>query len=123
MTDEDLSGTVTLADGEEVEIPRPDMVYPIFGEVSASLDVAVQQDRIRMCEQDIETEISLATCHRSIPPHDGPIATMFSGVSSIHDDDSYAEVALPTLDEVEALRDACELILRYHGDDTEVTES
>ena len=114
---DDLSGTILLADGEEVEIPRPDNVYPVFAELPASLSLAVEQDRIRMTEQRLDTEISLATINRSIDTSDtgGPIASLFSGISSTHEDDSYAEINIPTLDEIRALRDACDLILRYHG--------
>lgn len=113
----DLSGTVELADGQEVEIPRPDKVYPTFCKIPASLDLNIQQDRIRMGETDIETEISLATVAKTID-NDRPIASIFSGVSSIQEDDSYAEISIPTLDEIRELRDACDLILRYHGEET-----
>lgn len=111
----DPSGTVTLADGEEVEIPRSDKINPIIGVVNARLNLALQQNRVYISEQEIETEISLATRNRTIESDDGAVATLFSGVSSINEDDTYAEMELETLDDVKEMRDACNLLLRYHG--------
>lgn len=112
--DAKFSGGIELADGETVTIPRPDEVYPVFGTVEASLDVAVQQDRIRMAEKGLETELSVAGPVRSIDDA-RPKATIFSGVSTTDGDDTYAEIAFETVDEIRALRDVLDLVLRYYG--------
>lgn len=116
--DQELQGEIELANGEEVTIPRPDKVYPTFGVVDAYLDVSIQQDRIRMTEKGLETEMSLAGPVREITDA-RPKATLFTGLSRLEQDDIYAEIAFDTLDEIRELRDSLNLLLQYHGADLE----
>lgn len=112
----DLSGEVELADGETVEIPRPDKVFPTFGEFEASADVYIEEGRIRIREED-DCVVRLGVANKDIESPDGAVATIHAGISKGRgNEDIYSEIALDSVDEMRELRDALSLALRYRGE-------
>jgi hypothetical protein len=111
----DLSGEVELADGETVEIPRPDKVFPIFGEFEASADVYIEEGRIRIREED-DCVVRLGVANKGVEAPDGAVATIHAGISKGRgNEDIYSEIALDSAKEMRELRDALDLALRYRG--------
>lgn len=111
----DLSGEVELADGETVEIPRPDKVFPVFGEFEASADVYIEEGRIRIREED-DCVVRLGVANKDIGAPDGAVATIHAGISKGRgNEDIYSEIALDSVEEMRELRDALDLALRYRG--------
>jgi len=110
----DFSGEVELPDGETVEIPRPDKVFPVFGEFDASADVYIEEGRIRMREEN-DCVVRLGVANNSIEAPDGAVATIHAGISK-GDEDVYSEIALDSVEEMQELRDALDLALRYRGE-------
>lgn len=116
VNEPDLSGEVELADGEIVEIPRPDKVFPTFSEFEASADVYIEEGRIRIREEG-DCVIRLGVANKDIESPDGRVATIHAGISKGHGNDQiYSEIALDSADEMRDLRDALNLALRYRGE-------
>jgi len=110
-----LSGEVELPDGEVVEIPRPDRVFPTVGEQLASVDVYIEEGRFRVREEGA-CALRLGVANNDIEDPDGAVATLHAGVSK-GEEDVYAEVAFDTTDELRHLRDSLNLALRYRGEE------
>ncbi|MFW5950367.1 MAG: hypothetical protein ACOCR6_03380 [archaeon] len=111
----DLSGEVELEDGETVVIPRPDNVFPVFGEIEASADVYIEDGRIRIREED-DCVVRLGVANKSIEAPDGAVATIHAGISKGRGNDQiYSEIALDSVEEMKMLRNSLDLALRYRG--------
>jgi len=111
----DLSGEVELTDGETVEIPRPDKVFPVFGEFEASADVYIEEGRIRIREEG-DCVVRLGVANKDIEAPDGAVATIHAGISKGQgNEDIYSEIGLDSAEEIRKLRDALNLALRYRG--------
>jgi hypothetical protein len=110
-----LSGEVELPDGETVEIPRPDNVFPTIGEQLASADVYIEEGRIRIREEGA-CALRLGVANNSIEDPDGAVATLHAGVSK-GEEQVYSEIAFDSTDELRDLRDSLNLALRYRGEE------
>jgi len=112
---EEFPDTITLADGDEVEIPRPDNVFPTLSAFEASVDVYIEDGRIRIREEE-DCKLSVGVANNSIDPDQG-LATLLASISDGRDgrDEIYAEIALDSPEQIRELRDALTLALRYRG--------
>lgn len=116
MTEKD---TLELPKGETVDIERADEILPRIVEVDGALGLTLEDGRVKMAERNLDTTLSLSTYDNSV---DNPkvVASLFAGVSSIEDDDVNMEYSFHSFDEVRKLRDALELVLRYHDEPLEM---
>lgn len=112
----DQSGEVELADGEVVTIPRPDAVFPVFLDIGGTVDVVIEDGRIRMREED-GCSVTLGAAHKGIEDPE-PYATLYAKMdnSEKDGDELYSELAFYQAEDIKALRDACDTLLRYRGD-------
>lgn len=115
-----LKGEIELADGETVEIPRPDKIYPTFGRVQGSCDARIEDGRFRIRDES-PAEISLAGVNSDFDVREtsGPVATIHANHKTGDDDEVYAEMAFDDVDMVKELRDSLTLLLRYWGENDE----
>lgn len=112
LVEQPVEHTLTLPDGEEVEIERVDKVFPTIVALSGSARVTIEDGRVKMSE-DSECHVTIGTGNNSIDDP-SPLASIHADIAEGTDEDVYAELTLDDADQVREVRDALTTILRYH---------
>lgn len=87
-------------------------VFPTVASVTGSVDVQIEQNRIRMREEDTTTA-TIGVANREINTAT-PLATIHMPIDSENDTDTiYAELALNDLEAVKQLRDSLTKVIQY----------
>lgn len=89
----------------------PDAVFPTVGSTNGSVDVYVEQGRMRMREEG-KTKASLGIANAQIEDAT-PIATLHAPISETGTDEVYAELAFADLKDLRELRDILSAAIEY----------